>query len=126
MAMDAWDEASPQKEGIQAEWQRVVDAVSKELLREDEPVGYIGRHVADTLIAGKPCTTTMTKHVAFNDDCPVFLRPAPKVPAGWSLTEEMIQAACSESLSWDVHLNHADIRDLVKVLLTAAPKGEQT
>jgi len=49
---------------------------------------------------------------------------APKVPAGWSLTEEMIQAACSESLSWDVHLNHADIRDLVKVLLAAAPKGE--
>jgi len=77
VAMDAWDEASPQKEGIQAEWQRVVDAISKELLREDEPVGQIEKTPYGSL-----WFKTLIPIDAFPSDTEVklYTHPAPKVP----------------------------------------------
>jgi hypothetical protein len=44
-------------------------------LRDQKPVGYVGKHVYDTLLQGKPCTTTMTKHRAFMDDVPLYASP---------------------------------------------------
>jgi len=140
---EPWGEVWQRYEG---EAKRLISLVTKYIhptpkaTEDDEPAGYLihyrevqsnGRVLSCTQASLDRATPAIMLPEESNVESrkllssrPLYLRPAPKVPAGWSLTEEMIQAACSESLSWDVHLNHADIRDLVKVLLAAAPKGE--
>ncbi len=45
-----------------------------------QPLGYIGKHVADSLMQGCACTTTMTKHMAFEDDLAIYTEAAPAQP----------------------------------------------
>ncbi len=96
--------------------------LAAELLRDAGPVGYVGRHVGDALLAGESCTTTITKHVAFTDDYALYLHPAPKVPEGWQLvpkepTEAMIDAGNKHE--------HRFSDVIYRTMLAAAPKGEE-
>ena len=101
-------------------WQRVVDAISKELLREDEPVAWLNSSNLTTFkldrekYPGGGAGDLSTARYMQSDyhNTPVFLRsapnctkphfappthPAPKVPAGWQFvpkepTDAMLMA----------------------------------
>jgi len=126
VAMNAWDEASPQKEGIQAEWQRVVDAISKELLREDEPVAWQYRTrgtrtesewSAWSTVGHKP-QGPEDRHFSMR---PLFDRPAPKVPAGWQLVPKE-PTEYMEKAGWEASDMYP--AEIYRSMLAAAPKGE--
>ena len=108
MAMNAWDEASPQKEGIQAEWQRVVDAISKELLREDEPVAWIDDYL-------------MIRKNKADDTClPLYFHPAPKATEEDEAVADAYELLAMELASEE----HDDIHQLIYEGCPPEPWGE--
>ena len=66
-------------------YQSIVDAVSRELLREDEPVAYQNRYSADGEWAS--CHRSLYEdHTGYAVEWewrPLYIRPAPKESASW-------------------------------------------
>ena len=58
-----------------AEWNR--RAIEAEALQAQEPIGYVGRHIAHAIQGGSAGLTTITQHQAFDDDVALYTAPQP-------------------------------------------------
>jgi len=93
-------------------WQRVVDAISKELLREDEPVMWrIANICGDHFVFETACDEEEADAISsllgeyWGGTDKLYLRPAPKVSAGW----QPIESAPKDGIEI-IGYCHGDIR----------------
>ncbi len=117
VAREAWHELAYGMRD-QAIWQHVVDAISKELLRDDEPVAIVDESDEGFFAGVIPTSEGIT--VKRGDK--LYLRPAPKVPEGWQLVpKEPLIGINYEIGLWSRRNHEAMLEDQS----AAAPKGEE-
>jgi len=116
--------------GTRESWQRVVDAISKELLREDEPVMWrIANICGDHFVFETACDEEEADAISsllgeyWGGTDKLYLRPAPKVPTGMMLVKINPPEEVYITLGLD-DMDETRLDCWQAALLAAAPKGE--